>query len=249
MKVWKSVFVAATGSLLLGACTVTVSDDPDAFDDDDDLNIGNPSPFDGGDLGTDPTTEETETEDTEDTETESTSETDAGGDTEESEDAGELPTDTSTVPDASTDDTEEPVVDSGTEDTEDTSEFPDAAPECSLDTFEPPSCEACLQDECGDEYSACECDSDCSVQLATLRSCYAELNTSDAGSLDPEGDWELCLGQAGGDNPSDLLYEVLACAGEPYTSDPANPEEDPYGRVDMDGQCTYACFSLYSFEF
>lgn len=246
MKALKSVVFVALSSLLAAACTVTVSEGDDAFDDDD-LMIDDQQPFDGGALN--PATQPTQTQDTDPTDPTDTDEPSSGDDTADAGDDSDVPdasTDDGEVPDASTDDTSEP--DASTDDTDVPTDTEVEAGMCELPESAPPSCEACLSEECSPEYSACFCDEDCSVQLATLRSCYSELNSPENPSLDPAADWEACYGQAVGDAEQDLLINVLSCTGDAYDAPDAGAAEDPYNRASGDGQCSFACFSLYNFD-
>jgi hypothetical protein len=244
MKVWKRLCLVALSACFASACTVTVGDGDGEGVDDEDLPIGPQQPFDGGGLD-----DETETET--ETETEPTSEPtpDASTDDGPATDSGSTdPTETETeteVPDASTDDTS---TDTSTDEVPtDTGGEPDGGM-CMLPTAEPGSCNACQQDECGSQYTACQCDEACSVQFASLQDCFLELHSADEPSAFPEEDWDLCFGEATGDMPSDLLYGLLDCIAEPFEPE-ADAGADPYDRAAGDGQCTFACFDLYSFQF
>jgi hypothetical protein len=122
------------------------------------------------------------------------------------------------------------------------------AAKCELPESQHPSCEACLTEECSDEYSACHCDAECVVQLGTLRTCFGELHGFSNPSADPAADYETCMAEAGGESPSPLLPALLTCVGEAYVSPEVDFEEDPYNRTGGDSLCSAACFDLFSFE-
>jgi hypothetical protein len=119
---------------------------------------------------------------------------------------------------------------------------------CDLPEAEPPSCEACLADECNDAFMACHCDPECDQQLEAMRSCFAAKNSFDDPSDDPGADWEACENELG--EPTAAYQQLVSCVGSPYepTGD-ASDADDPYNRTEGDDLCSTACFELFALDF
>lgn len=119
---------------------------------------------------------------------------------------------------------------------------------CELPEAEPPSCEACLADECMDAYMACHCDPACSQQLEEMRSCFAVKHSFSAPSDDRGADWEACENELG--EPTATYRQLVSCVGSPYEpSGDASDADDPYGRTEGDDLCSAACFELLALDF
>jgi hypothetical protein len=251
----------AVTSLLVGACTVTVDDDPDTDDigdEDDDIGIDDQDSFDD-DFSNDDFEPIDSLDDDSETETETETEsdtTDEGGDSDAGSDPGETTGEDTATDDTSepTDVTEEPDAgDTGTEspsETEtdvatDTDTDTDTG-ECTLPEAAHPSCNACLAESCAEEFTACYCEPGCAEQLEAVTACFKMKHTPDNPSADPATDFSDCEAEVGGDMLSDNYYLVVSCAGTPYEP-PADAGEDPYNRTEGDGTCTNACFDLFSF--
>lgn len=160
---------------------------------------------------------------------------------------GEITSNTG-APDADDDDSES-VEDAGSDVEPDaTNETKVDAGACELPEAYPPSCEACLGEECNDQFLACYCDEDCGVQLVALHSCFADAHSFEEPSDDPAAAWDTCMNAIGGDDASPLLFDVLSCVGRTYEAPLEDAEDDAYNRVDGDDVCTAACFSLYNFD-
>jgi hypothetical protein len=267
MMRWKSLLVLAVSSIVASACTVTVDDDPDTNNNsDDDLTIGNqePGPDFSDESGFEPVSDlgsEEETTASEQDTTAPAATDDAGAPTTEEPGTTAEPTEADGGTDESTGSAEETATTGDDTATEmetmpassgtDTETGDAAAPgmhACELPESAPPSCEACLDTYCEDEYYACGCDTDCATQLAAVRACFAMKHTFESPSDAPGEDWDACEEEAGGDALSDKYFDVTSCAGADYMAPADSMEEDPYGRTDGDGVCSGACFQLYSFD-